>query len=168
MARTTDTLMLRAFATYFRAGPAAPSHPNIRPVSNSYLLACAEHLEEAAAELDALRLQLAALHRDHAASAQDAARYRFLREHRRGVHCVPGHGLITYEVRQLFQTGGEFGNDIITACDLSIDAAALAQPDAARAEEVCPHCKGSKLITITNYDGNGSDADDQPCSHCEG
>jgi hypothetical protein len=76
--------------------------------------------------------RVAALQRDHAASVQDAARYRFLREHRRGVHCVPGHGLITYEVRQLFQTGGEFGNDIVTACDLSIDAAAIAQPDAAR------------------------------------
>jgi hypothetical protein len=30
----------------------------------------------------------------------------------------------------------------------------------------CEHCAGSGLTTISNYDGNGSDADDQPCPHC--
>lgn len=31
---------------------------------------------------------------------------------------------------------------------------------------VCKRCHGSKLVTISNHDGNGSDADDQPCPDC--
>lgn len=30
----------------------------------------------------------------------------------------------------------------------------------------CHKCNGSGLITIYDYDGNGSDADDQPCPVC--
>ncbi len=30
----------------------------------------------------------------------------------------------------------------------------------------CEECGGSGLTTIYNYDGNGSDADDQPCPFC--
>jgi DnaJ-class molecular chaperone len=32
----------------------------------------------------------------------------------------------------------------------------------------CEFCEGRGLITIHNYDGAGSDADDQPCLHCDG
>lgn len=31
---------------------------------------------------------------------------------------------------------------------------------------VCKRCHGSTNVTISNYDGNGSDADDQPCPEC--
>ncbi len=30
----------------------------------------------------------------------------------------------------------------------------------------CVKCGGAGLVTIFNYDGNGSDADDQPCPEC--
>jgi hypothetical protein len=30
----------------------------------------------------------------------------------------------------------------------------------------CEHCHDTGLTTISNYDGNGSDADDQPCPDC--
>lgn len=33
-------------------------------------------------------------------------------------------------------------------------------------EAKCEKCDGTGLVTIFNYDGNGSDADDQPCSEC--
>lgn len=32
----------------------------------------------------------------------------------------------------------------------------------------CYLCHDTTLITIKNYDGNGSDADDQPCPECSG
>jgi DnaJ-class molecular chaperone len=31
----------------------------------------------------------------------------------------------------------------------------------------CAECSGTGLVTIHNYDGHGSDADDQPCPECE-
>lgn len=31
----------------------------------------------------------------------------------------------------------------------------------------CEHCHDTGLTTIENYDGNGSDADDQPRPFCE-
>lgn len=31
----------------------------------------------------------------------------------------------------------------------------------------CAECSGTGLVTIYNYDDNGSDADDQPCPQCE-
>jgi len=60
------------------------------------------------------------------------------------------------------------------------DAAALYKDDAALARnraflqaaqmledyEPCERCDGSGLITIMDYDGYGSDADDQPCPEC--
>jgi len=36
----------------------------------------------------------------------------------------------------------------------------------ARAYEPCDTCKGYGLVTIMDYDGYGSDADDQPCKDC--
>jgi DnaJ-class molecular chaperone len=33
-------------------------------------------------------------------------------------------------------------------------------------EVPCGKCNGTGLTTRYNYDGNGSDADDQPCPHC--
>lgn len=30
----------------------------------------------------------------------------------------------------------------------------------------CEHCGDTRLTTIYNYDGNGSDADEQECPHC--
>jgi hypothetical protein len=30
----------------------------------------------------------------------------------------------------------------------------------------CERCGGTRLVTIFNYDGCGSDADDQPCPEC--
>jgi hypothetical protein len=35
-------------------------------------------------------------------------------------------------------------------------------------EDTCDTCHGTGLVTIYNYDGAGSDADDQPCPDCQG
>jgi len=50
------------------------------------------------------------------------------------------------------------------------DDAALARARAftqaaelARNYVLCDKCNGSRVVTIFNYDGHGSDADDQPC-----
>jgi len=37
----------------------------------------------------------------------------------------------------------------------------------ARNYVLCDTCKGSRVVTIMNYDGHGSDADDQPCGDCQ-
>jgi len=36
----------------------------------------------------------------------------------------------------------------------------------AKAYKPCEKCKGSRVVTIFDYDGHGSDADDQPCQEC--
>lgn len=36
----------------------------------------------------------------------------------------------------------------------------------ARNYVLCDKCNGTRLVTILNYDGHGSDADDQPCLEC--
>jgi hypothetical protein len=41
-------------------------------------------------------------------------------------------------------------------------------PSGEEEEDTCETCGGSGLVTIFDYDGNGSDADDQPCPDCEG
>jgi len=53
------------------------------------------------------------------------------------------------------------------------DDAALARARAftqaaemARNYVLCDTCKGSRVVTIFDYDGHGSDADDQPCQEC--
>jgi hypothetical protein len=33
--------------------------------------------------------------------------------------------------------------------------------------DICPACRNTGLRTIFNYDGYGSDADDQPCHLCD-
>jgi len=30
----------------------------------------------------------------------------------------------------------------------------------------CDRCEGTRVVTIMDYDGYGSDADDQPCPDC--
>lgn len=40
-----------------------------------------------------------------------------------------------------------------------------------KALDVCPRCKGSKVVTLFDVDLGGGfrgDADDQPCPECEG
>lgn len=46
------------------------------------------------------------------------------------------------------------------------NAALLALPRQYASE--CLECKGTGLVTIFDYDGQGSDADDQPCPECAG
>lgn len=54
------------------------------------------------------------------------------------------------------------------------DDAALARARAfkqaaelARSYKPCGACKGYGVVTVVDYDGHGSDADDQPCQSCQ-
>lgn len=59
-----------------------------------------------------------------------------------------------------------FGNSNASASsETGTQARSATEPDESGASE-CERCGGSKLVTIFNFDGNGSDADDQPCPVC--
>lgn len=51
---------------------------------------------------------------------------------------------------------------LAAVCELLVELHALARLYASE----CSECRGKGVVGISNYDGHGSDADDQPCEGC--
>jgi len=67
------------------------------------------------------------------------------------------------EYEDLALIAATFTDDVAVARAKAFREAA----EMARNYVLCDTCNSTGLVTIMNYDGYGSDADDQPCRDCQ-
>ncbi len=67
------------------------------------------------------------------------------------------------EYEDMAYQAGLFKDDVAVARARAFTQAA----EMARNYVLCDTCNSTGLVTIMNYNGYGSDADDQPCGDCQ-